>query len=148
MPQHQSISRISSTCAFAWSAKSNSMAMNGDADKRRLIFIQVLHCILSAGTSSSVPAAPATSVVATPDRKVSFGLQFIGLRVQLTVLVPVNAVLSVNLLLFDFDFKTCSMAQAVEYLATMIGIAEANATLDVSIRNALFGDAPEALKAQ
>jgi serine/threonine protein kinase len=100
---------------------------DGDADKRRLIFIQALHCILSASTAEQ-------------NRKVSFGLQFVGLRVQVTVLVPVNALLSVNLLLFDFDFKTCSMTQAIEYLVAMIAIRDIDAALDVSICNALFGD--------
>jgi hypothetical protein len=107
---------------------------DGDADKRRLIFIQALHCILSASTAEQ-------------NRKVSFGLQFVGLRVQVTVLVPVNALLSVNLLLFDFDFKTCSMGQAIEYLVAMIAIRDIDAALDVSICNALFGDTPAAVQA-
>jgi hypothetical protein len=67
----------------------------------------------------------------------SFALQCAGLKVELTMMVPMCESLFVNLLLADLDFGACSMSDAIDYVSLLIGIH----TGDVSTVNARIGEA-------
>jgi hypothetical protein len=52
----------------------------------------------------------------------SFALQCAGLKVELTMMVPMCESLFVNLLLADLDFGACSMSDAIDCVSLLIGI--------------------------
>jgi hypothetical protein len=69
----------------------------------------------------------------------AFGLQVVGTKVTLTVLVQVHQAFYVNLLLHETDFAVCGLAAIVNHLALMIAIRSTDhQQLDLAIKSALF----------
>jgi hypothetical protein len=98
-----------------------SDATNVQENRRRLVFMS--RCIADLRNSNLFSN--------------SFALQCAGLKVELTMMVPMCESLFVNLLLADLDFGACSMSDAIDYVSLLIGIH----TGDVSTVNARIGEA-------
>jgi hypothetical protein len=98
-----------------------SDATNVQENRRRLVFMS--RCIADLRNSNVFSN--------------SFALQCAGLKVELTMMLPMCESLFVNLLLADLDFGACSMSDAIDCVSLLIGIH----TGDVSTVNARIGEA-------
>jgi len=111
---------------------------NGEVDGRRMIFV------LRTAADLSRYVAEQADVAAEEWAFVSYGLQVIGVDVEVTMMANVNQELFVNLSLCKINLNTCTVAEFVDYLTLMVGIHEGGAQLKHGVRAALFGDAGSA----
>jgi serine/threonine protein kinase len=90
----------------------------------------------SRGGAGAGEAAPG------PHRRIgTFGLQVVGTRAILTLMMQVHQSLYANLRLRDLDVRTCSLPDAISYLVLMIAISECDKVIDGDIAGKLLARA-------
>jgi serine/threonine protein kinase len=95
-----------------------------------------------AGTEQSRGGAGAGEAAPGPHRRIgAFGLQVVGTRAILTLMMQVHQSLYANLRLRDLDVRTCSLPEAIGHLVLMIAISECDKVIDGDIAGKLLARA-------